>query len=110
MRVRRLGSMFLEVGIATLVLAAALVAISQVLAVTAQQRRAVDQRRLAIGEAANLLEQVVALPWEDVNADRVAALTLSAHAARLLPDGRVGLDELARPVRPRARDRLRPAQ
>jgi hypothetical protein len=77
--------MFLEVSVAILVVATAMVAASQLLAVAAKQQRALDRRVLATREAANLMEHVMARPWNELTEERVASLSLSSEAKRRLP-------------------------
>jgi hypothetical protein len=86
---RRRGALLLEVSIAAGLVAVAMVAVAQLMAVAAQQERAWEYRRMAAQEAANALEQVMSLPWDQVTENRVGELALSPDAARRLPVGRL---------------------
>ena len=100
MNVPRRGSMFLEACVAIFVLAAAMVAASQFLAVAAQQQRALHQSALATREAANLMEHVMARPWDGITAESVASLKLSSEATRRLPRCQLRIDVTAAEPRP----------
>jgi len=86
---RRHGSTLLEVSIAAGLVAVAMIAVAQLLAVAARQDRSIEQRQLAAQEAANSLELVLARPWNDLNAEWLQGLSLSPQAQRLLPDGQL---------------------
>jgi hypothetical protein len=83
--------MFLEVCVALLILAAAMVAIAQLLVLAAQQRRAVDRQRVATREVANLMEQAMALPWEQLSEEGLRDLQLSEVSQLRLPEARANL-------------------
>lgn len=51
-----------------------------------------EQHRIATAELATLMEQTAALPAGDVTAETIAALKLSAVAARSLPEAAVVAD------------------
>ena len=89
---RRRGSIFLEVCMAVVILTAALGVIAQLLVLTAQQQQSHERRRIATRAAANLMERVVARPWQETASEKVASLDLSAEARRRLPDGRVRIE------------------
>ena len=95
MNVPRRGSMLLEVCVAIFVLAAAMVAVSQFLAVAAQQQRTLGQTALAIREAANVMEHVMSRPWDGITAESVASLKLSSEATRRLRRCRLRIDVTA---------------
>ena len=86
---RRRGSAIIEATMAVAIVAAALLSVMQLLAVVGQQRRDAEQRRTATREVANVMEQLLAQPWEDVTAERLAALELSADCRRVMPDARL---------------------
>jgi hypothetical protein len=88
MRGRR-GSIFLEVCMALFMLGAALGVIAQLLVIAAQQKRGYERRSLATQEAANLLERVIARPWDALAAGPVDQLDLPASAKTQLPEAQV---------------------
>jgi hypothetical protein len=55
------------------------------------QRRQVYAQLTATQEAANLLEQVEALEWNELTAASAAKLQLSAQARQTLPDARLAV-------------------
>jgi len=98
--------MFLEVSMAAFILVAAFGVIAQLLVVTAQQKRVLESRRLATREAANLMERVMANPWGELTADRVASLDLPDTVKRRLRDARVNIGITAEEESPQ-RKRIR---
>jgi hypothetical protein len=70
-------------------LGAAAALMAQTLGGVAQQRRAADQQALALQEAANLMEQVSAIPYAELTRERAADLRLSDLARRQLPGVRL---------------------
>jgi hypothetical protein len=59
----------------------------QMLATTAAERRAVERRAVALQEAANIVERIAALPWEQLTPERLAAMELSRSVQESLPGG-----------------------
>jgi Tfp pilus assembly protein PilV len=86
---RRHGSTLIEVSIAAGLVAVAMIAVAQLIAVAARQDRSIEQRQLAAQEAANSLELVLARPWNEVNSEWLQSLTLSPESQRILPDGKL---------------------
>lgn len=74
---------------AMVILAATFVAIAQLLALVAHQRREIDRRRVATLEAANMMERVMMTPWDELTDERLSSWSLSSTAQRSLPDGRL---------------------
>jgi hypothetical protein len=83
--------MLLESIVATLLLAAALVGVSQLLIVAGRDQRAVELRRVAAREAGNILEEIAARPFEQVTPETLAGYELSAESRQQLPEGRVSV-------------------
>jgi prepilin-type N-terminal cleavage/methylation domain-containing protein len=75
--------------VALALLGAAAALMAQVLGGVAQQRRAADQQSLALQEAANLMEQLFAIPFAVLTPERAADLTLSEPARHQLPGARL---------------------
>jgi Tfp pilus assembly protein PilV len=88
----RRGSMFLEVCMATLVASVAFVVSAQILVIVARQQRALEQRQGATRQAANLLERVMAQPWESLTPEQLNSLAQSSDAVRQLPGGKAQID------------------
>ena len=86
---RRHGSTLIEVSIAAGLVAVAMIAVAQLIAVAARQDRSIEQRQLAAQEAANSLELVLARPWNDLNSEWLQSLTLTPESQRMLPNGRL---------------------
>jgi hypothetical protein len=60
-------------------------------ALTALERRAVEKRAIAMQEAANAIESVAALPWDQVTPERLAEIELSPSVKEILPGGALKL-------------------
>ncbi len=91
MKRSRRGSMFLEVCVAMVVAAVAFVAISRLLAVSGRQRHVMELEHRARSIAANTMEQVMAMAWDDLTRDKLQPKQKSAEAESL-PDGTVQID------------------
>lgn len=95
----RRGASIVELTVAlfTLTVAAALVA--QLAVTTARHRRHSEHRLVATQEAANALERMGQVAWEDLTADRFEQTKLSEVAAQALLDGQieVRLTDIAEP-------------
>jgi hypothetical protein len=71
---------------------AVIAAIAQLLVIVANQRRVARQQSAAAAEAGNLMERLIARPWEETTAERLRAIELSEECRRCLPDARLHLD------------------
>lgn len=79
-------------------LAAVLMAVSvQMLTLMATQRRDVERRAIAQQEAANLIERVASIPFEQLTPDSLQSLTIDPEVARLLPAAKASLSLAAEP-------------
>ncbi len=85
---KRRGFTLLEVSVALLALAALATLCLQFFAAASDQRRQVFAHLAATQEAANLLERVEALEWNDLTPQNAAKLQISAQARQVLPEGR----------------------
>ncbi len=74
----RRGLSIVEVTMALLILSVAVAGLLKILTVAASQRRATENRRLALEEIANQAEQIALLPWEELTAEKLAARQPSA--------------------------------
>jgi type II secretory pathway pseudopilin PulG len=86
---RRSGLTLIETLAAVVVLSAAVVAVAQTVAATARQRELAERRAIALQEAANVLERLQRLTYDEVTAEHVAPWRLSPEAKQRLPDGRL---------------------
>lgn len=81
----------LEASLAIFVMVIALASISQLLVVVERQRRLSREQSTATREVGNVMERVIARPWQQVAADRFQSLELSDAALRL-PAARVTVE------------------
>jgi hypothetical protein len=86
--------MLLETAVACVLLAALAGVCLKSFAASAAQRLAIDQRQIALRQAANILEQLTAIPWDDV--DKAADKSFAEAATKALPKeldgGEVGVE------------------
>jgi len=75
----------LEVSVALLVLTVAMVALVQLISLSARQRRMDDQRSIALQELANEAELLAVLPWSELTAERLASWRPSEELSAKLP-------------------------
>jgi hypothetical protein len=75
--------MLLETAVACVLLVALAGVCLKSFAAAAAQRLAIDQRQIAIREAANVLEKLTATPWDDV--DKAADKSFADAAQKSLP-------------------------
>ena len=86
--VRRRGVTLFELMVALVVMTTAMMAIVQLLAMVASQRRMIEQRRAALTEVANQAERIALLPWNTVQSKvEAAAWEFSAESRTALPQG-----------------------
>lgn len=83
----RRGTTMVELLVAGVLLVALTAVCVQMLAVLAGHRRAVEQEQTAIREAANLMERLAAVPWDELTPEGVRDVRLSEEARRALPGG-----------------------
>lgn len=86
---RRRGALLLEVMISVVLLGLLLSVTAPILKSVSESRRLADQRRVALLELSNLMEQVASWPRERVTADEIAKLTLSDATKAALPEVKV---------------------
>jgi hypothetical protein len=82
----RRGITLAETTVAMVLLTAAIVAVAQLTASVAAQRRVAHRQATARLEVANQMEHLFALPWQNLNEENVAGRQLSAASKRGLPD------------------------
>jgi type II secretory pathway pseudopilin PulG len=84
----RRGMTLLEVGVALVVLAAAMVALVQLTSLTVRQRRLDDQRSLALQELANRAERLAVVPWNELTPEDLSSWYPSGELSALLPSAK----------------------
>jgi hypothetical protein len=92
-----------ELVVALVLLAAALVATAQIVSLATNQRREISRRQLATLEAANVLEHVVGRAWEGLNNEQLAEFALSERARQTLPGARLNVEISDVPGPPQAK-------
>jgi type II secretory pathway pseudopilin PulG len=88
----RRGMTLLELAVAGTLLGTLLVVCLQLLQATAAQRRAADQRQLALVEVGNVLERVAARRWADLTSESVAGEKPSAWLGDRLPGAELKIE------------------
>jgi hypothetical protein len=84
MKIPRRGSMLLETAVACVLLVALASVCLKSFAAAAAQRLAIDQRQIALREAANLLEKLTAMPWDEI--DQAAGEPFAEAARKAFPE------------------------
>jgi type II secretory pathway pseudopilin PulG len=92
----------LELVAAAALLATILVVCLQLLAATTLQRRAADQRQLALMEVENTLERLTARPWNELT-PQTAAGQLSPNLRGRLPGAELKVEVTTSPAEPLAK-------
>jgi hypothetical protein len=99
-RVNERGFTLVELAGAMLVMAVVMALTLQLLTWVAAERRGASRRQWALREADNVLERVVARPWDELSGDRLAADDVTERIRRELPDGRLNIDVRPSPSGP----------
>lgn len=86
------GSLLAELVIAAGLLAVILSLTVRVLGQVGQQRRAAERRQRALIEASNAMEQITALPYDEVTPRNAGAVKLSPESAAALPGAELNVD------------------
>lgn len=86
---RRRGALLLEVMISVVLLGLLLSVTAPVLKSVSQSRRLADQRRVAVLELSNLMEQVASWPRERVTVENISKLALSDSTVAALSDAKL---------------------
>jgi len=98
----RRGMTLLELAVAGALLGTLLVVCLQLLAATAAQRRAADQRQLAVLEVENAMERLAARPWAELT-PQAAAPQLSPSVRNRLPGAEWKIEVTPSPAEPLAK-------
>jgi Tfp pilus assembly protein PilV len=91
-RLRRRGSLLVEVTMAAVLLMIAMTLTVKVLGLVALERRASERRQRALFEVANVMERISAHPFDEVTPELARRLTLSPPARQSLPDSELAVD------------------
>lgn len=86
---RRRGYLLVEVFVACTILAALFALVVQMVSTTSQERRATERRAIALEQAANLLERISEIPFEQLSVELLDDVALPDDAARLLAENEV---------------------
>lgn len=99
------GTTLVEVCLALCLLAGGFAGTAQLLTACARQRTAVEKQFAAQGEAANVVERVATMPYEDLTPEKLQQLSLSAETQAILPGGKLAIAcvDLAEPDVPHKR-------
>ncbi len=82
---RRRGSMLIEVTMATVILMMIMSVALKVIGFAAHERLAAERRERALFEAANVMEKMAALPFDEITPDRAGRMSLSDTSRQRLP-------------------------
>ncbi|HUE73290.1 MAG TPA: type II secretion system protein [Pirellulaceae bacterium] len=85
----RRGFSLTESVLALAVVSAATVLLAQILFAAANQQRVHEQRRVALAEVANRLEQASIVPWTELSKERLEPSSLSPAAQAVLPGAKL---------------------
>jgi hypothetical protein len=92
------GAMYVEVLAAAVVALAAFALVVQLAVFVLHQRRAGDHRQIALQEAANILENFAARPWDDVTPETARTIALSSAADEQLQDAELNVEITDQPA------------
>jgi type II secretory pathway pseudopilin PulG len=85
----RRGTTLVELVASCVLLGALLTVCLWLVQASVSQRRATQERLVALQEAQNALEDLYGRGWDELDADAARGVRLSEQARRVLPDGRV---------------------
>ena len=91
MKQPRVGSIFIEVCVAVVVIAATLAMVAQLLALALRQQRVIAMQQQATRLAGNLMERIMARPWDELESDRLQRLIAPDELASL-PEANVRIE------------------
>ena len=87
----RRGAVVHEAIIATLLATMVIVGAAEVMVAVSKQNREVKRRSFARREAANLMEEAMLVPWQELAADAGRSFELSAAANNHLPNAKLAV-------------------
>ena len=89
---RRRGTMFVETSIGIALAMIVMIAVAQLVAVVAKQRREVARTRLATQAVANVMERVMVLPWNELTAEAASRFDVADELSATLDDPRLSIN------------------
>ena len=102
-RSARQGSTVIEMTVSLIVLTVLIGVMTQALLTISHQRRAIQRRQLALQDAANLMEEIMVLPWDDAEKERIRNFQLSDQTNDALPSATLEFDIVDEAAQPRAK-------
>jgi len=102
-RSSRRGMTLVEVLASLVILGAAMAALLQLVALAAQQRRGMNERRLALQEAANQAERIALLPWDQTSPEKLTGWQPSEDLLAAIPTAQCSVAVTEEPGAPRGR-------
>lgn len=99
----RRGIGVMELVVAVALLGTLLTVCLQLLAATAGQRRAADQRQLAVIEVGNIMERLASRPWTELTSEAVADQTISPSVVKRLPNAELKIEVTTPSAEPNAK-------
>ena len=100
-RRRRHGLSMTEMVVTVAITTVAMVGGVQIMSLASRQCQMVENRRLAGLEAGNIMEQIMARPWEEIAPGEVSTFELSDACRQALPDAKLRVAHRDRSDRPR---------
>jgi type II secretory pathway pseudopilin PulG len=97
------GATLIEVTVALVVLAAAMLALAQMVTLVARQRRLTEARRMALQEVANQAERVAVMAWDEAAPDKLTAWEPSTDLLAGIPAAQCAIEVTDEPGPPTAR-------
>ncbi len=91
-RCRRAGVVVHEAAMAIVLVGAILTSVAQILVFSAQQSHTRQQRMTATREVGNLMERLMARPWERLTSDDAKTVELSTISQATLPEAQLVID------------------
>ncbi|MBC8874035.1 MAG: prepilin-type N-terminal cleavage/methylation domain-containing protein [Planctomycetes bacterium] len=98
------GMTLVETMCAVFILGVATTAVVQMVSAIAVQRRLADRRSLAAEEAANLMEQILAMPWPEIADEKFADMSLSKTLQKLGGDPALCISARPQPGPPTSKE------
>jgi hypothetical protein len=89
--------MYVETVVGVTLTAFMLIGVAQLVSLEVKQRHEAQSMSTAAQAAANILERLMPLPWDDLNSETASALQLPRHVAELLdePQLRITIETVA---------------
>lgn len=89
---RRRGFNLTELIVACAIAVAAMVGIAQLMYQVSRQYQLAERRHMVALEAANIMEDLMSRPWDEITAEKLPAIELSAACLQAAPDAQLQLE------------------